>query len=405
MVDSSSSATVELARRLVRVPSVTPVDDGCQQILIDRLQRLGFTVHPLIFGQVHNFYARLGEKGKNFCFAGHTDVTPSGEPGLWQGDPFGAEHREGMILGRGICDMKGALAAMVTAVERFLQEHPGVVERHSLSFLVTGDEEGQAIDGTARVLEWMAARNERLDYCLVGEPTSVHQLGDCLKNGRRGSVNGTIVVHGLQGHVAYPHLARNPIHQCLAVFDVLARHSFDAAVNPHFPPTSFQFTRIQAGDGATNVIPARLTACFNIRFSTEHTPESLEARIRSLLEPLDRDPGRFELTLQVSGLPFLTRGGPLLDAIEEAIHETLDRIPERSTGGGTSDARFISRFCPQTVEFGLVGATMHKVDESTPAGDLETLALVYQRILEKMLLTPSEQGRRTSEEMGNCLVG
>ncbi|MBF0173269.1 MAG: succinyl-diaminopimelate desuccinylase [Magnetococcales bacterium] len=380
------SKTVALARELVQIPSVTPFDGGCQQRIIQRLERLGFTVYPLVFGQVSNFYARRGRHGRNFCFAGHTDVTPSGEPALWQCNPFAAQYHDGQIVGRGICDMKGAIAAMVTAVEQCLIQHSEHFEHNSLSFLITGDEEGHAIDGTVRVLEWCADQGERLDYCLVGEPTSVHRLGDCLKNGRRGSLNGVLTVHGLQGHVAYPHLACNPIHLALPVLTNLTQHRFDANDNPHFPPTSFQLTRIQAGDGATNVIPAQLSAQFNVRFSTEHTPESLEARIRSLLEPLNQGEGRFDLTLQVSGLPFLTREGPLLYAVQEAVHELTHLTPECSTGGGTSDARFISRYCPQTVEFGLVGATMHKVNESTPAEDLNHLALIYQRILEKLLL-------------------
>ncbi|MBF0434735.1 MAG: succinyl-diaminopimelate desuccinylase [Magnetococcales bacterium] len=377
---------VELARELVRIPSVTPVDGGCQQVVMARLQALGFTVYPLVFGQVSNFYARLGGNGKNFCFAGHTDVTPSGESHLWRFDPFAAQNHAGTIIGRGICDMKGAIAAMVVAVERLLRDHPHIPDHNSISFLITGDEEGQAVDGTVKVLEWCRDRGERLDYCLVGEPTSVERLGDCLKNGRRGSVNGLLTIHGRQGHVAYPHLAINPIHEGLAILDTLARHPYDRVANPHFPPTSFQWTRLQAGDGATNVIPAQMTAQFNIRFSTEHTPASLEACVRSLLAPLQQKGCPYDLTLQVSGLPFVTRGETLLHTIQNSVRDLLGITPVLSTGGGTSDARFIARYCPETAEFGLVGASMHKTDESTPVDDLHNLTRVYQRILATLLL-------------------
>lgn len=387
MPSHATSLAVKLAQELVRVPSVTPVDGGCQGILIHHLERLGFIVYPIVFGPVHNFYARLGLRGTNFCFAGHTDVTPSGDTSLWHSDPFAAENHDGIIVGRGICDMKGAVAAMVMAVEQLLTEHPDLPLHHSISFLITGDEEGCAEDGTIRILEWCAAQGERLDYCLVGEPTSVKQLGDCLKNGRRGSVNGVITLHGQQGHVAYPHLAANPIHLSLPVLETLVQHPFDANENPNFPPTSFQLTRIQSGDGATNVIPAQLTAQFNIRFSTEHTPESLEKRIRTLLDPLMQGICRYDLAMQVSGLPFLTQGGPLVQAIQTSVQDLLNLTPELSTGGGTSDARFISQHCPQTVEFGLVGATMHKIDESTPVDDLTMLARIYQRIMEKLLIS------------------
>lgn len=384
----SSTPTVDLARQLVRIPSVTPFDGGCQGVVARRLERLGFTVTPLVFGEVANFYARLGRRGSNFCFAGHTDVTPSGDARQWRTDPFAAEILDGVVVGRGICDMKGAVAAMVVAVERLLERYPDFTDHHSLSFLVTGDEEGQATDGTVRVLEWCVSHGERLDFCLVGEPTSVQRLGDCVKNGRRGSVNGVVTLHGLQGHVAYPHLAANPIHLCLPVLDSLVRHPFDPVKNSFFPPTSLQLTRIHAGDGSANVIPGDLSVQFNIRFSTEHTPESLESTIRALLAPLNQTNSRFDLSMQVSGHPFLTEGGPLLVAIQGAVGDLLGLTPEPSTSGGTSDARFISRHCPQTVEFGLVGATMHKVDEATPVHDLENLARIYQRVVEKLLIHP-----------------
>lgn len=388
-MSNKNLSVVELAQELVRIPSVTPDDGWGQEVVMGHLKRLGFVVYPLLFGNVHNFYARLGDQGKNFCFAGHTDVTSSGDPSLWCCDPFAADNHQGTIVGRGICDMKGAIASMVVAVERLLQDHPHIPDHHSISFLITGDEEGQAVDGTVKVLEWCHQQGQHLDYCLVGEPTSVERLGDCLKKGRRGSVNGFLTIHGQQGHVAYPHLATNPIHGGLPILDRLAQHRFDSTENPHFPPTSFQWTRLQAGDGSTNVIPAQLTAQFNIRFSTEHTPESLEACIRSLLAPLQQVGCHYDLTLQVSGLPFLTWGETLLDTIQQSVQDLLGIVPELSTGGGTSDARFIAQYCPETVEFGLVGATMHKTDESAPVEDLQNLSRVYQRILEKLLLPPA----------------
>ncbi|MBF0422730.1 MAG: succinyl-diaminopimelate desuccinylase [Magnetococcales bacterium] len=381
---TNNLSVVDLARQLVQIASVAPVDGGCQEVLKSHLHHLGFTVYPLVFGETHNFYARLGRKGKNFCFAGHTDVVASGPASHWRCPPFSAQQHEGMMIGRGVCDMKGAIAAMVVAVARLLQNHPDLMDHNSLSFLITGDEEGQAVDGTVKVVQWCIAQGEQLDYCLVGEPTSGQRLGDCLKNGRRGSINGLLTVHGRQGHVAYPHLALNPIHLGLPVLDALTHHQFDSSDNPHFPPTSFQWTMIQAGDGATNVIPGQLHAQFNIRFSTEHTPESLETCIRSFLEPLYRAGHRCDLTLQVAGLPFLTQGGDLLQAIRDSIHDLLGIAPELSTGGGTSDARFLSQHCRETIEFGLVGASMHKVDEAVAVDDLEKLALIYQRILEKI---------------------
>ncbi|MBF0448687.1 MAG: succinyl-diaminopimelate desuccinylase [Magnetococcales bacterium] len=371
-----------LAQELIQAPSVTPHDRGCQEILIQRLVHLGFTIHRLRSGAVENFYARRGRLGKNFCFAGHTDVVATGNPAEWLSDPFAAKVIDGQLLGRGACDMKGALAAMVVACERFLLAHPDFDRHNSLSFLITGDEEGEAVDGTVRVLHWLKENNESLDYCLVGEPTSVAQLGDCLKNGRRGSVNGILTFFGKQGHVAYPHLAVNPIHQSAPLIDKLAQTRFDSG-DDYFPATTIQFTNIQCGDGSTNVVPGQLEACFNIRFSPQNSPESLEQKIRSILDGADLN--AYQLTMKVSGLPFLSAEGPLREALNKSIQESLARIPEASTGGGTSDARFISQICPQTMEFGLVGRSMHKIDEGVPTDDIDRLTDVYTRLLTHLL--------------------
>ncbi len=379
MVGESPTPSLTLAQALIRTPSVTPHDRGCQEILIQRLSALGFQIHRLRFGEVENFYARLGTAGKNFCFAGHTDVVATGNPEAWRADPFAAQVIDGHLFGRGACDMKGALSAMVVACEQFLADNPHFIDQNSLSFLITGDEEGEAVDGTVRVLAWLKEQKEQLDYCLVGEPTSVAQLGDCLKNGRRGSVNGILVFQGKQGHVAYPHLADNPIHRSAPVLARLAGIQFDQG-DHHFPATSIQLTNIQAGDGSTNVVPGSLEARFNIRFSPKNSPESLEKTIRTVLD----EPGNpaCQLTMKVSGLPFLSEDGPLRSALDRSVRETLHRTPEASTGGGTSDARFISQLCPQTMEFGLVGSSMHKLDEGVPLADLEDLTQVYRRLLQ-----------------------
>ncbi|MBF0126523.1 MAG: succinyl-diaminopimelate desuccinylase [Magnetococcales bacterium] len=377
---AETSAPVLLAAQLIRAPSVTPVDAGCQEILIRRLETLGFTVHRLRFGVVENFYARLGVRGRHFCFAGHTDVVPPGNLEKWTSDPFGGVVRDGHLIGRGAADMKGGLAAMVVAVEGFLQARPEFPEHDSLSFLITGDEEADAVDGTVKVLEWLEERRETLDYCLVGEPTSITTLGDCLKHGRRGSVNGVLRFHGRQGHVAHPHLADNPIHRAAPLLARLAALPFDAG-DVAFPPSSLQITALQAGEGANNVIPGQLMAQFNIRFSPASTPASLEAALREVLDAGDLPLG-YDLTMTVSGLPFLTGSGVLGRCLDQAVRECLDTVPVPSTSGGTSDARFISRCCPQTLELGLVGKTIHKVNEAVPVEDLVGLTRVYQRLLE-----------------------
>lgn len=375
---------LELAVALIQVPSVTPQDHGCQAVVRGFLQSLGFTVHSLRFGEVDNLYARIGTCGKNFCFAGHTDVVTPGDPAAWRSPPFAAAVHDGLLIGRGASDMKGGVAAMLAATARFLRTHPRFPEENSLSFLITGDEEGVAVEGTVRVLEWLRNRQERLDYCLVGEPTCMHTLGDGLKNGRRGSLNGVLIVHGRQGHVAYPHLADNPIHRIAPLLDRLARHTFDAG-NAYFPATSLQFTNIHAGDGSNNVIPGSVRVTFNFRFGTESTPEGLEQQLRHLLDQ-EQPTIAYTLTTQLSGLPFLTAGGVLLEAVGRSVREITGVVPTPSTGGGTSDARFIFLDCPQTVEFGLLSASIHQVDEQVAIADLEQLACVYERILHTLFL-------------------
>lgn len=370
---------VELTAALVQVASITPQDHGCQARLMDPLRAMGFTLHPLRFDTVDNFYARLGTRGKNFCFAGHTDVVTAGDQALWRSDPFAATIQDGILTGRGVCDMKGGLAAMVVATARFLRKRPDFTEKNSLSFLVTGDEEGDAIHGTVRVLTWLEQRQERLDFCLVGEPTCEKMLGDGLKRGRRGSLNGEIILHGRQGHVAYPTLADNPIHRAAPMLDQVANLPFDAG-NAHFPATHLQWTNIHAGDGSSNVIPGTLTATFNVRFSPESTPESLEHLIRTVLDQTV-PPSTYTLNTRVSGLPFLTPDGPLLAAMDKSVRHVTGLTPTPSTGGGTSDARFISQVCPQTLEFGLLYPSIHKINEQANVRDLELLTAIYEHLL------------------------
>ncbi|MEO5364014.1 MAG: succinyl-diaminopimelate desuccinylase [Magnetococcus sp. DMHC-8] len=374
-----ASSPLELAIALIRVPSVTPRDHGCQALVAGFLQELGFVVHALRFGEVDNLYARLGRHGRHFCFAGHTDVVSTGDPALWRAPPFAAEVHDGFLIGRGASDMKGGVAAMLAATARFLHDRPDFADQHSLSFLITGDEEGVATDGTVRVLEWLRARQETLDYCLVGEPSCQQTLGDGLKIGRRGSLNGELVFHGRQGHVAYPQLADNPIQRAAPLIDRLANHRFDTG-NDHFPPTSLQFTNIQAGDGSDNVIPGRLRATFNFRFCPDSTPAGLEQQMRTLLDQAE-PPLPYTLTTRLSGRPFLTTGSTLLAAVSQSVRQVTGVTPTPSTGGGTSDARFISLDCPETVEFGLLSTSIHQVNERVAVDDLEQLTRIYTRIL------------------------
>jgi succinyl-diaminopimelate desuccinylase len=371
--------TLELACELIRRPSVTPDDRGCQQLLADRLQPLGFQVEHLRFGEVDNLWARRGDDTPLLVFAGHTDVVPPGPPEQWESDPFEPVIRDGVLYGRGAADMKSSLAAMVTACERFIATNPG--HRGSLGFLITSDEEGPAVDGTVRVVEHLQARSEHIDYCLVGEPSSEQELGDIAKNGRRGSLNGRLRIRGQQGHVAYPQLAENPIHRAAPALAELVGEQWDQG-NEFFPPTTFQISNISGGTGAENVIPGELELMFNLRFSTESSAASLRSRVESIL---DRHRLDYDLQWKLSGEPFLTPAGALVDAASEAIREITGRPTRLSTAGGTSDGRFIAPTGSQVLELGPINATIHKVNECVPAGSVEQLSVIYERILEILL--------------------
>jgi succinyl-diaminopimelate desuccinylase len=373
------SPTLSLACDLIARDSTTPADAGCQQLMTERLAACGFRIEPMQFGEVENFWARRGDQGPVLCFAGHTDVVPTGPLDRWRTPPFEPVIRDGMLHGRGAADMKGSLAAMVVAVERFVSEHP--VHQGSIAFLITSDEEGPATDGTVRVVETLKARNEKVDWCIVGEPSSTEQVGDIVKNGRRGSLNARLLIKGKQGHVAYPHLARNPIHLAAPALADLAAELWDEG-NAFFPPTSFQISNIHSGTGATNVVPGELEALINFRFSTESSVESLQQRTIALLE---RHGLEYELDWTVSGLPFLTEPGALLDGVAAAIHEVTGRHTQPSTSGGTSDGRFIATMGTQVVELGPVNATIHQVNECISAADLDTLTDIYQATLTRLL--------------------
>ena len=373
------SDTLELARALVARPSVTPEDAGCQELLAKRLAPLGFEIEPLHFGEVKNLWARRGSEGPLFCFAGHTDVVPPGPLEEWHSPPFEPEVREGRLYGRGTADMKGSIAAMVTAMERFLAGHPR--HRGSLAWLITSDEEGPAVNGTVKVVETLQARGERIDWCLVGEPSSSERLGDTIKNGRRGSHNARLRVLGIQGHVAYPHLARNPVHQALPALAELVSEEWDRG-NDFFPPTTFQISNVHAGTGATNVIPGELEVLFNFRYSTETTHEALEQRVEEIL---DRHGLEYQIDWTLSGEPFLTPAGELVEAAQGAIREVAGIEAELSTTGGTSDGRFIAPTGAQVIELGPLNRTIHQVNEWVGVDDLERLSAVYERMLERLL--------------------
>ena len=373
------SATVQLACDLIARPSVTPDDAGCQPLMIERLERLGFTVEPMRFGDVDNFWARRGSEAPVFCFAGHTDVVPAGPLERWESAPFEPDIRNGLLYGRGACDMKGALAAMITATEGFLAVYPE--HKGSIAFLITSDEEGPSIDGTRKVVEALSARGERIDYALVGEPSSHERLGDVVKHGRRGSLTGKLKVQGKQGHVAYPHLADNPIHTAAPALAALAAEQWDQG-NEHFPPTSLQISNLNAGTGADNVIPDALTAIFNLRFSTELTPEAIQERVQALLDEHGLD---YQLDWHLSGLPFLTPAGELLDAGRDAIKAVTGVETKPSTVGGTSDGRFIAPTGAQVLELGPVNATIHKVNECVAVAELDQLAAIYAEMLRRLL--------------------
>ena len=373
------SATLALACELLSRDSTTPDDAGCQQLMGQRLADCGFELEHMRFGEVDNLWARRGNEGPVLCFAGHTDVVPTGPLAQWNSPPFEPTIRDGFLYGRGAADMKGSLAAMVVAVERFVRNHPD--HRGSIAFLITSDEEGPATDGTIRVVETLTGRSEKVDWCIVGEPSSTELVGDVVKNGRRGSLNARLLIKGLQGHVAYPHLARNPIHLAAPALAELAAEVWDQG-NAFFPPTSFQISNIHSGTGATNVVPGVLEALINFRFSTESTVEGLQERVRTLL---DRHGLDYQLDWNLSGLPFITEPGDLLDGVRAAIREVTGRETQPSTSGGTSDGRFIATMGTQVVELGPVNATIHQLNEHVSVADLDTLTDIYHATLRWLL--------------------
>ena len=376
--------TLELTRSLIARPSVTPEDAGCLDLIASRLAPLGFVCERIDGGGVSNLWARRGTAAPLVVFAGHTDVVPTGPLDAWASNPFEPTERDGMLFGRGAADMKSSLAAFVTAIEAFVAAHPD--HAGSIALLLTSDEEGDATHGTTLVVETLKARGETLDYCIVGEPTSSATLGDTIKNGRRGSLSGKLTVKGVQGHIAYPHLAKNPIHLAAPALAELAAEKWDEG-NEYFPPTSWQMSNIKAGTGATNVIPGTLEVMFNFRFATVHTADQLKARVHAVL---DRHGLDYDLAWTLGGKPFLTPRGSLVGAMEAAIRDTLAITPELSTTGGTSDGRFIAEICPQVAEFGPVNATIHKLNECIAVDAIEPLSAIYRRTLEN-LLTASDK--------------
>jgi succinyl-diaminopimelate desuccinylase len=373
------SEALDLARELVARRSVTPEDGGCLEIIGAHLKALGFRLEQIDRNGVRNLWARRGSGAPLLCFAGHTDVVPPGPLEHWRSDPFLPEVREGFLYGRGAADMKTSIAAFVAAVARFVAARPD--HGGSIALLLTSDEEGQAVDGTVRVVEAMQARGEKIDFCLVGEPTSVAQLGDTVKNGRRGSLSGRLVVKGIQGHIAYPHLVRNPIHEAAPAIAEMAATVWDAG-NDYFPPTSWQISSFHAGTGADNVVPGSAEILFNFRFATASTPESLKLRVHEIL---DRHGLEYELQWTLSGKPYLTPRGRLVEAAVAAIKAETGVDAELSTGGGTSDGRFIAAICPQVIELGPLNATIHKIDECIRVADIEPLSHIYQRIVTDLL--------------------
>ncbi len=377
------SPTLQLASDLIRCRSVTPEDDGCQELMIKRLEAIGFQVDRLRFGEVDNFWAiRAGtgaDNGPILAFAGHTDVVPTGSEANWDNPPFEPRIIDGMLHGRGAADMKGSLASMVVACENFVAKHPN--HKGRIAFLITSDEEGPSVNGTVKVVEWLEARNTKMTWCIVGEPSSTKTVGDVIKNGRRGSLGAVLTVKGIQGHVAYPHLADNPIHKVAPALAELAAEHWDNG-NEFFPATSFQISNINGGTGATNVIPGDVTVVFNFRFSTELTEEILRERTHAILNKYALD---YDLQWTLSGQPFLTPRGELVDAVVSAIETHTGFSPELSTSGGTSDGRFIAPTGAQVVELGPINATIHKVNECINAQDLETLTAIYESALENLL--------------------
>lgn len=372
------SRTLELAKDLIARRSLTPDDAGCQEILIARLEKLGFKIEKMRFGFVDNFWARRGTAKPLVVFAGHTDVVPTGPLEQWHSEPFTPTIRNGHLYGRGAADMKTSIAAFIVALEEFLAQHPD--HPGSIGLLITSDEEGVAVDGTVKVVEALKARGELLDYCIVGEPTSNKQVGDMIKNGRRGSLSGKLTVKGIQGHIAYPHLVKNPIHMVAPAIADISTTEWDQG-NEYFPPTSFQVSNIHGGTGATNVVPGHVEILFNFRYCTASTEQSLKQRVYAIL---DRHGLEYDLEWE-SGKPYLTPKGNLVEAISAAIGECFGISPELSTTGGTSDGRFIADICPQVIEFGPLNATIHKLNECVGVADIDPLKDTYRRTLERLL--------------------
>ena len=372
--------TLALTRDLIACASVTPEDAGCQSLMMARLQQAGFSVEPMRFGEVDNFWATRGASGPLLVFAGHTDVVPPGDTEQWESDPFVATEVGSDLVGRGTADMKASLAAMVVACENFVSAHPDHTGR--IGFLITSDEEGPAKDGTVRVMDTLKDRGEQIDWCVVGEPSSTLELGDLVKNGRRGSLNARLVIHGKQGHIAYPHLADNPIHRAMPTLNALVAEPWDQG-NDFFDPTSLQISTIRAGQGVTNVIPGSVEVLFNLRFSTEVTADEIRERCEAIL---DQGGLTYDIEWSLSGEPFLTEPGALLNAVTGSIEATTGRVPEVSTGGGTSDGRFIAPSGAQVVEVGHVNETIHQINERVKLADIPRLTKIYEGILERLLI-------------------
>ena len=375
----TETATLALTKQLIAEPSVTPDDKHCQTLLAERLQAIGFTIEAFHFGQTKNIWARKGTTEPVLCFAGHTDVVPSGPVEKWTSPPFEPTEREGKLYGRGAADMKTSIAAFVTACERFVAQHPQ--HQGSIALLITSDEEGDAHDGTTKVVDALQARDEKIDYCIVGEPTAVNQLGDTIKNGRRGSLSGNLVIKGKQGHIAYPHLAKNPTHLFAPALAELVAMEWDQG-NDYFPPTGFQISNIHAGTGATNVIPSTLTVQFNFRFSTESTESSLKQRVHAVLNQHGLD---YDLAWSLSGQPFLTEAGRLTEVAQQAIAEVCGVEAELSTSGGTSDGRFIKAIARELIELGPVNASIHQIDEHIELAAIPQLSAIYEAMLKRIL--------------------
>ena len=374
------SLTLQLAKSLISRPSVTPNDKGCQAIMIDRLEKIGFKIHPLKFGDVDNFWATHGDTGPIFSFAGHTDVVPAGDDEAWKTPPFEPTVKDGLLFGRGAADMKGSLASMVVATENFIEKNPN--HKGTVAFLITSDEEGIAVNGTVKVVDYLKSLDQKIDYCLIGEPSSTSMLGDVIKNGRRGSLNGLLTIKGKQGHIAYPHLAENPNHLMTSVLKDLCQQQWDNG-NEYFPATSFQISNIHSGSRVTNVIPGEVEIMFNFRYSTETTKEALQKKVNDIL---DSHKLNYSIDWSHSGFPFLTPKGELVSACVDAIEKIKSIKPKLSTSGGTSDGRFIAQEGTQVVELGPINATIHQVNESVLVQDLEDLSKIYSQILTNLLV-------------------